>query len=162
MICERWSLHWHPAGAAASGGSFLKRPAAPLPTHSSSSTQRGAGSSQGLTLLRMAWDRWRWSSKTEQHCIGVRMDVLRLVLCFCLYMACIDSTAQDNRKEVEREGEWHAAKGPRLGVELGAIAARTKPLFMGCLLYQLSKVVPWGYISLTEQPAGHTWLSTCR
>ena len=38
----------------------------------------------------------------------------------------------------ETEGEWHAAKGPRSGVDPGATAAMTKPLYMGRLLYQLS------------------------
>ena len=30
-----------------------------------------------------------------------------------------------------REEEWHAAKGPRPGLEPGSGAARTKPLYMG-------------------------------
>ena len=43
-----------------------------------------------------------------------------------------------DRKQDEREGEWHAAKGPRPGAKPGATAARTKPLYMGHPLYQLS------------------------
>ena len=52
--------------------------------------------------------------------------------------AFIDSTAEEgDRKQGEREGEWHAAKGPGSGFEHGSTAAGTKPLYMGLPRYQL-------------------------
>ena len=55
----------------------------------------------------------------------------------------IDRKAEElDRKQGEREGEWHTAKGPRPGVKPRSAAARTKPLYMGHLLYQLSKTAP--------------------
>ena len=48
----------------------------------------------------------------------------------------IDSTAEEgDRKQGEKEGDGHVAKGPRLGVEPGSAA---KPQHMGRLLHQLS------------------------
>ena len=44
-------------------------------------------------------------------------------------MALFDSYGRGDRKRDESEGELHIAKGP---------AERTKPLYMGRLLYQLS------------------------
>ena len=41
-------------------------------------------------------------------------------------------------QETGWEIEWHAAKGPRPGVEPGSAAARTKPLYIGSLLYPMS------------------------
>ena len=36
-------------------------------------------------------------------------------------------------------GGWHAAKDPRPGLEPRVAGAKTKPLYLGCLIYQLSK-----------------------
>ena len=46
-----------------------------------------------------------------------------------------------DRKQDEREGERQAAKGPGPGVEPWSAALRTKPLYAGRLLYQLSYTV---------------------
>ena len=54
---------------------------------------------------------------------------------FLAFMAFIDSTAEeDDRKRVKKEGQWHAAKGPRPGVEPWSAAAPQ--------LYQLSLTAP--------------------
>ena len=51
-------------------------------------------------------------------------------------MAFIDSTAEEgDRKQGEREGEWHAEKEPRPGVKPGSAA---EPQHMRRPLYQLS------------------------
>ena len=45
-------------------------------------------------------------------------------------------------KQDEREGEWHATKDPGPGLKPGVTAAKTKPLYMGRLLYKLSIQCP--------------------
>ena len=59
----------------------------------------------------------------------------RVFFFFCLY-GFIDSAAGEGNR-VEREGVTQQMV-PGLGVEPGSTAARTKPLYMGRLLYQLS------------------------
>ena len=46
-------------------------------------------------------------------------------------------TAEDRQEMVEREG-MTCCKGPRGGIEPLAAAARSQPLYMGCLLCQVS------------------------
>ena len=56
---------------------------------------------------------------------------------FYLLSALLIEQLEIDRKQDEREGEWHMAKGPRPGLEPG-VTARTKPLHMGRPLYHLS------------------------
>lgn len=50
---------------------------------------------------------------------------------FFIFKYFFDNTAEEGeRKQGEREGERHAAKGLRPGVELRSAAARTKTLYM--------------------------------
>ena len=67
-----------------------------------------------------------------QHCI-----------CFWPLYGCIDRTASEMTVNRMREGGWHAAKGPRPG-----LAGTTKPLFLGCPLYQQRWWMPQHYISV--------------
>ena len=65
---------------------------------------------------------------------GITLSLCQIQLHFFGLFVFIDRTAEDlDRKQDEREGEWHASKCPRPGVKPGSAAARTKPLFMGCL-----------------------------
>ena len=51
------------------------------------------------------------------------------------------------QKQVEWEGKWHIAKGPRPGFEPTATAARTKPLYMG---HHWAKFLPHCTVSTTK------------
>ena len=54
---------------------------------------------------------------------------------FLAFHGFIDRQAEDMTGKREREGEWHAAKGPGPGVEPGSTA---EPQHMGRALYQVS------------------------
>ena len=61
--------------------------------------------------------------------------VLPILLHISFFFGFTDRTAEDlDRTQDGREGELHTAKGTRPRVKLGSAAARTKPLYMGCLL----------------------------
>ena len=81
-------------------------------------------------LTLSCWDQVRVSS---DHLI---IQFNKIFFFFFYFLAFYDSTAEEgDRKQVEREGEWHAAKGPRPGVEPMSAAELHQ---MGSLLYQLS------------------------
>ena len=63
-----------------------------------------------------------------------------VISCFFGLYGFIDSTAEEgDRKQGERErGSDTQQMVPRPGVEPWSAAVRTKPLYMGRLLYQLS------------------------
>ena len=73
-------------------------------------------------------------SNYHQCCSSKLSKSLPKVDCYepnIFFFFFIDRTAEDlDRKKGEREGERHAAKGLRPGVELGSAAARTKSLYM--------------------------------
>lgn len=69
------------------------------------------------------------------------MSLWIFIIFIGLSMAFIDSREivdRDDRKQDDREGEWHATKDSSPGLEPGTAAARTKSLYVGCLIYQLS------------------------
>ena len=55
-----------------------------------------------------------------------------------LFISFIDRTAEDMINRMREGEEWHVANKARPGLNPRAPAARTKPLHMGCPLYQLS------------------------
>ncbi len=55
-----------------------------------------------------------------------------------------DRTAEEWTGNRGERGGMTRSKGPQCGIERMAAAARTKPLYMGHLLYQLSHWVPQG------------------
>ena len=85
--------------------------------------------------------RLRESSRTRlfliKYCHHMFMSLPHLHnYLFKVFFGLFDNTAEEgDRKQGAREGEWHAAKGTRRGVEPGSAAA---PQHMGCPLYQLS------------------------
>ena len=66
------------------------------------------------------------------------IGVMFLFFVWPFYVLYWSDSSRYDRKQVEREGEWHAAKCPRPGLKHRAAAARIKPLYMGRPLHQLS------------------------
>ena len=53
-------------------------------------------------------------------------------------MALLIGQLRDDRKQDEKDGEKTCSKGPQVRPEPWTAAARTRPLHMGCPLYQVS------------------------